>query len=247
MQLVSFKENIPETARLLATEMNKPLWDKGQVKPRNVVREKLFIRSQPVPPKGQEILLLTDQMMEGYPLPDKYIQAQVMVGYTLQDYINDIQDIAFDLNYPYILVFLGALQLWEFELRKVHQQVIEFMKLVGCQSPNSMVIFSGLLPRTVDFHKSRITCKNYSRAYKVATHELVETKGWSCSTVMVFTKFLDKQGLIEDPAKYFINDLYLLSLGIRKLRACWLRHLGYFPCKASEEEWKASEWKWQLL
>ena len=75
VQLVSFKETIPDAARL-PTENDKPLWvnHKGQVKARTVVGEKVFIRAQPpVPPKEQEILLLTDQMMEGYPEPDKYI------------------------------------------------------------------------------------------------------------------------------------------------------------------------------
>ena len=84
--------------------------------------------------------------MEGYPLPDKYIHPHIMVGYGLQDYINDIRDGALDLNFPYILIHLGALQLGKFDSRVVQKQVIEFMKLIVQITPKSLVIFSGLVP-----------------------------------------------------------------------------------------------------
>ena len=229
---MSFHEAIPDEARLNETQ-DQVVWmnNKGQHKQREVVGDRVYIRQQPpLPPKQPEILLLADQMLEGFQVPDKYFHINIMVGYSLQDFINDMRDSAFDHRYPYIMVFLGSLQLGRFDSRAVHRQVAEFMKIVDKVTPNSLVLFSGLVPRPVDFPKSKIPCENYTRVYSVATQDLAK-KVWKCSTIPVFEEFINKKGLVEDPLQNFDDGLYLTNMGMRKLCAAWLRHLGYFPKK----------------
>ena len=119
VQLVAFHDSIPSGAKLPADDV---LWvnHKGQVKKREVVGQCVWIRQQPPGlPSNPEILLITDQMMEGFQVPDKYIVPTIRVGYSLQDYTNDIKDSALDLNFPYILVYIRTLQLRMFDSRVV--------------------------------------------------------------------------------------------------------------------------------
>ena len=94
------------------------------MKQRHIIGDKVWIRKQPnSPPPSPHILLLSDQMVEGFQIPDRYIHPNIMVGYSIKDFTNDIRDSAIDLNYPYILVFLGSLQLSAFDSRDLHKQV----------------------------------------------------------------------------------------------------------------------------
>ena len=161
--------------------------NKGRTAPCEVVGQKVLIRQQPPgPPEEPEILLLTDQMMEKFATDDKYIKALVMIGYGLQDFTNDIRDSAIDVKFPYVLVFLRTLQLAHFDSRRIHRQVTDFMTVLNQITPNTLVLFSGLVPRPVDHPSSKIRCENYTRAYQLATQELCRDRGWNCTTVAVF-------------------------------------------------------------
>ena len=109
------------------------------------------------------------------------------------------------------------------------------MKVVSQISPNSLVVFSGLVPRPMDYPSSKVRCENY-RSIQLATEELCREKGWNCTAVLVFNEFIDRNGNITESMKHFVEGLYLTQAGIRKLRAIWLRHLGYFPKKATAYE-----------
>ena len=108
---------------------------------------------------------------------------------------------------------------------------IGLLPLVSIVSQNTLVVFSGLVPRPVDFPSSRMHCENYSRAYHLSAQDLCKKRGWNCASVSVFNEFLDKWGRILEPNIEFQDGLYLTVTGIRRLRSAWLRHLGYFPKK----------------
>ena len=193
----------------------------------------MFLRQQPaaLPPVPQ-VLVMSDQMLEDAQQGDKYLKVLAMVGYTSSNYTQDVRDgFVQVLQYPYIVVFLGTMQLGIFDSRQVQKQVFELMKAITEVNPCSHVVFSGLIPRPIDFHRSRMRCENYSRSYKVAVEEYRVKYGWNCGFLSVFKEFL-KDDKILDTSKYFIEDLYLSAEGIRILRAASLRHLGFFPKKA---------------
>ena len=231
VQLVSFHQNILGSAQIPPDEV---LWvnQKGETRPRKVVGDKVWIRQQPPgPPPEPEILVLTDQLLEKAQSNDKYIKTMVMIGYTLQDYTNDIRGSAIDVKFPYVLVFLGLLQLGAFDSRVVHKQVSEFVNIITQITPNSLIVFSGLVLRLLYFPSSKNRCENYSRAYQSATQELSSQHASNCTYVSVFREFLDKSGRILQPDTNFQDGIYLTQTGIRKLRSVWLRFLGYFPKK----------------
>ena len=92
-QSSSFHEGIPAAAKLTTDE--DVLWvnNRGDVKAREVVGNRVFLRQQPhAPPPVPQILLLTDQMMAKFQTPDKYIEAKIMPGYDLKDFTNDVKD-----------------------------------------------------------------------------------------------------------------------------------------------------------
>ena len=148
-KMLSLHDSIPASAKMPEDQV---LWvnSRGEPKTRQVIGERVLIRQQPCgPPVQPEILLLSDQMMAEMPVPDKYFQVKIMPGYGLSDYINDISDSMIDLNFPYIIVFLGTMQLRIFDSQVVKQQVVELVRLVNQMTPNSLIVFSGLVPRTV--------------------------------------------------------------------------------------------------
>ena len=207
-------ENIPVAARML--EPAQPLWtnNRGQVQQRQVVGDKVLIRQQPAaPPASPEILLLSDQMLSNFQHNDKYMKCLSMVGYTLKDYANGIKDQMIDVNYLYVLCFIGIMQLGLFDPKVVQKQAAELVKVINHITPNTMVVFSGLIPRPLDHQRSRVRCQNYSKMYVNMAEEL-RKKGYNCVAIPVFHEFLDGQGNIVNMEHYFVDNIFLSPTGI---------------------------------
>ena len=231
--LMSFHENIPASAKLPCAQ--EVLWvnQKGQSKPRQVVGDKVLLRQQPAaPPPEPEVLVLSDQMLAQFQNPDKYLRCHIMPGYTIKDYTNDIHDSMTEINFKYIIVFLGTMHVAMFQQKAVAKQITEFVKVVNEITPNTLIMFSGLVPRPLDHPESRMICHDYTRTYIKVTEELRMKNNWNCVALSVYDEFLNQQGDIDNPMDHFLEGLYLTKSGIHVLRAAWLRRLGYFPQKA---------------
>ena len=144
-----------------------------------------------------------------------------MTGYTLKDYMNDIKDQMIDVKYPYVLFFIGSMQLGLFDPKVITKQVSELVKVIHQFSKNTMVVFSGLVPRPMDHFRSHLRCRNYSKLYEDAAQDL-RKKGYNCVAVMVFDEFLDSNGNIVNAGANFKEDIFLTITGIGILRAAWL-------------------------
>ena len=167
--------DIPSTARIQCASADDVLWvnQHQQVKPRRVIGEKVLIRQQPpAPPPTPQILILSDQMLKSFVQPDKYINCIAMVGYSLRDYVKDIQDELIKLDYPYIVFFVGTMQLGTFDSRALHKDIADLMKVIMEQSPNSLVVMSGLVLRPLDYLQSKMRCLNYNRAFQLSMQDL---------------------------------------------------------------------------
>ena len=229
-----FYDAIPAAARIL--EENEVIWinNKGDKKQREVIGSRVLIRQQSAaPPLNPEILLLTDQMKK-FQAPDKYIKCISMVGYALKDDTNDIKDSMIDVKFPYVMVFLGSMQLGLYEHKRVQKDVMDFVSTMAQVTPNTMVIFSGLVPRPMDLERSAPRCGTYTRTYQDIARQLRTNKGWNVTAVSVFDNFMDQQKQVIKPTENFEENIYLSVSGIRVLRAAWLRFLGYFPKKVSK-------------
>ena len=236
-ELVSFHDSIPEAARMPLQSSTDTLWvnNKGEVKPRQVIGDKVLIRQQPAsPPPQPQILVLTDQMCKKFHQDDRYIKVIAMVGYTLNDYINDIKDSMIQVVFPYVMVFMGSMQLGLFDPETLQSQVTELVRIIMQITPNTMVVFSGLVPHPLDHDCSAKRCKEYSQSYVEVTKALRHSKGWNCTSVLVFHEFLDDEGNIDKADTSFEQGIYLTQNGYRVLRAAWLRYLGFFLKKAQK-------------
>ena len=228
--------NIPEMARLPCRQDDDAPWINNwdDVLPeRQVIGDKVLIRQQlGTPQSALQILLLSDQMMQEFQSPDKYINCTLMMGYTIHNFMQDIIDGLIEVNYEYVILYMGTLQLARFEAKQLHQDVEDFAQAVHHRSPNTHLVLSGMVPCPVDFPRSDVRCSNFNRALQLAADRLRKERGYNCSAVMVYNEFLNKEYAIKEPTKNFTDELYLTVHGIRILRAAWLRHLGFFPRKA---------------
>ena len=220
---------IPFAARIPVDDQEcNTLWvnQHSQVRPRQVIGSKVLIRQQPpVPPKSPEILLLSDEVMCKFVAPDKYIKCIAMFGYSLRNYAQDIADKLIDVQYPYIIIHLGTMQLGVFQLQALQKDLQELMETVTQINDKSLVVFSGILPRPLDHHRSRNRCVSYNKALRNTVDQLRKDNGWNCTMVDGFQAFLQEDGKISDPSVNFHEDLYLSEAGIRIIRAEWLRYL----------------------
>ena len=230
---IKVPHTMPFTARLPPDENREWINNKGQKnQDREVVGDKVVIRQQPasVPPKPQ-ILVLTDQMMEAFQRPDKYLNVLAMVGYSMMEYVKDVQDDLINLDFPYIVIYLGTMQLGVFDSREVHRHVKDLVSAIAAVSPSLLITFTGLVPQPMDHPRSRVRCENFSCALCLSTDEFRKTRGFNCNYLQVYQEFLHQDGTIKNPSDNFIEDVYLLPTGIRILRVAWLRHFGFFPQK----------------
>ena len=134
-------------------------------------------------------------------------------------------------SFPYILVFLGTMQLGQYDFKKTNQEVADFVDAVHQMSPRSLIIFSGLLPRPLDWPQARTRVQNYSRAYSLVVDDL-KNKGYNVEYVNPYPAFINQDGTVARPNQNYIQGLYLSTNGIRQVCAIWLRFLGFFPPKA---------------
>ena len=178
-----------------------------------------------------QILVLTDQMMDLCACPDKYLHVLAMVNYSMTDYTRDVEDELVDLNFPFIIVFLGTMQLGVYGTQKVQKEVTRLMRSIQKQISSALVTFTSLVPRLMDHLHSRSLCEKFARTLEVTVQDMQATCGWNCNFVDVYQEFLNRDGSLKNPTVNFVEELYLSPTGIRLLRAMWLRHLGFFPLK----------------
>ena len=100
------------------------------------------------------------------------------------------------------------------------------------QNDKSHVVFSGLIPRPMDYPASRKLCESYNSSMRIGTQEMVRKHGWNVSYTGSFYEFLELNGCIKDSKQNFVDDIFLSETGYRLLHASWLRQLGFFPKKA---------------
>ena len=152
-----------------------------------------------------------------------------MFWYTLQDYVRDIDDDLIELTFPYIIVFLGSMQLGLFDSITNYQHVAKLLQAINNKNSKSHVLISGLVPRPMDYPDSRKQCENFNSSYRAVMKELVHKYNYNLGYIDVFLDFLALDGKIIDPHKNFVEEVFLSETGARFLRKLWLRHLGYFP------------------
>ena len=228
---------IPFAARIPADESQcNTLWvnQHRQKMHRQVVGSRVLIRQQPAaPPQSPEVLLLTDEMMANLPKPDKYMQCHVMYGYTFRNFFQDVADDLIDVNFSYIVIYLGTMQLGVFEVQKLHEDVSGLAAEITKNSLNSMMVFCGVVPRPMDHSRSRNRCVMFNKALQDVVTELRQQQCMNCVCLDVYSEFLDRKGqvLVDNN---FQDDLFLSEAGARMLRTMWLRYLGFFPKKAAK-------------
>ena len=228
-------ENIPFAARIPVDEGKcNTLWvnQHGQRRQREVSGSRVLIRQQPAaPPTQPEILLLSDEMLSHMSINDKYFKCVIMYGYSFQNYVQDIQDQLIDVDIPYVLVFIGSLQLGIFHPDKVNEEVSVLMQEINAINNTSLVVFSGVVPRPLDHHRSRNCCINYNSVLQSTVEKLRKQDNYNCAYVDVYGEFLDHKHNICDVRKNFVEELYLSEAGVRIACSAWLRYLGFFPKK----------------
>ena len=231
-------EMVPSAALLPDSEQPAKVWTNqhGRTLPeREVVGHKVLIRQQPAaPPRQPQVLILTDQMLERFPQPDKYFKLLSMFGYSIQDYTVDVRDELIDLTYEYVIVFLGTMQLGLFDSLKNYEAVSALVTAINRITPNSHVLVTGLVPRPMDYPHSRKRCENVNNSYCLIVQELHRKHAFNVGYLDVFLEFIELDGCITEPRHLFVEDIFLSEAGAHKLRAIWLHHLGFFPKKAVE-------------
>ena len=81
-----------------------------------MIGETVLVRQQPAsPPPNPQVLVLADHMAERCSPSDKYLKVTAMVGYTLRNYTQDIRDGFIGMQFPYVVVFMGTMQLGVFD------------------------------------------------------------------------------------------------------------------------------------
>ena len=185
------------------------------------------------PPPTPQVLVLSNEMFESFKAPDKYLSVYSMVGYDLLQYTLDIQEGLIDVSmFPYIIVFLSTMQLERLESRVVNKEITDFVETVASVNAAALVIISGLVPRPMDWPRSKLKTENLSRAYQKVVEGL-QKKGLNVQFISVFQQFLSSEGVLTNVHANFIEQLYLSPQGIRIIRAHWLRYLGFFPPKGN--------------
>ena len=184
------------------------------------------------PPAKPTVLVLLDEMMESFHPPDRYMQCYAMVGYDMIQYAADIREGMIDISsYSYIIVFLGNMSLDGFDSRRCHKEISDLVEAITAVNVECYILISGLVPRPVDWPRSRLKAQNYSRALQLAAESLHKS-GYNTAFVQVFNLFLSKDLQLCNVHINYVEQMYLSGQGIRIVRAQWLCHLGFFPPKA---------------
>ena len=228
---------IPLAARIPQENPADVLWvnQHGERQQRQVIGDHVLIHQQlAAPPRAQEVLLLTDEIVSSMDPRDKYIKCISMFRYMFKNYAQDIRNELIDINFPYIVFHIGSMQLGQFEPRKLQMEVSELITEVMKINSKSHLVFSSLVPRPLDHLRSCNRCVSFNQALQSVTTQLRMDTQANCTYVDVYNEFLRSDGSILNEQHNFIEDIYLSEAGICVARAVWLRYLGYFPRKPSK-------------
>ena len=113
-------------------------------------------------------------------------------------------------------------------------RALQLMRNIYQASPNSLVAFTSLVPRPMDHSRSMKMCQNFGRSLETTVQDMRANRSWNCNYINIYDEFLDNEGGIKDIKDVFVEELYLLPMGICQLRAKWLRHFGFFLPRADK-------------
>ena len=134
-------DRLPYTAMLPQGESP---W--GTTTCKQVLGNKVVLTNMQVPKDKPKILVLTDQMLELIQRPDKYLHVLAMTNYAIHDYIRDLQDELIDVEFPFIVIYLGTMQIGVFDSKALQKQVVDLMLIIHKRNPSAWVTFTGLVP-----------------------------------------------------------------------------------------------------
>ena len=183
------------------------------------------------PPSAPEVLVLSDEMMDRFQGPDKYMHCLAMMGYDMPQYAEEIAAGLINVKkYRFVIVFLGTMQIGRFEPNRNLDEMTQLMEAITGANTEVMILFSSLLPRPIDWPRSRNLTEGYSRSIEETVQKL-HNRGFRADFVNIYSHLLNDKGGIYSVHTNFVDQLYLSQAGIRSVRALWLRHLGYFPAR----------------
>ena len=130
-------------------------------------------------------------MLDKFPQPDRYIKLLAMFGYTFNDYARDVSDELIDLNYPYIIVHLGTLQIGLFEAVKNYEMVLKLGAEISAVNSCAHLVISGLLLRPMDYPQSRCRCEMYNTSFKMVVQEIRRKKSANIGFMDPFLEFIN--------------------------------------------------------
>ena len=175
--------------------------------------KKVVIRQQPAaPPVMPQILVLSDQMLSNFQHPDKYIKCLAMSGYSMRNYVSDVQDQLIDLNYEHVVIYLGTMQLGVFDAQLLCKDVIDLMQAIRQFNDNAMVTFVGIVPRPMDYQRSKVRCATFNKTLLMVTEEIRKKRNWNVGMLDVLQEFLDRAGGIRNE-QFYVDQLYLSVAG----------------------------------
>ena len=164
------------------------------------------MRQQPLcPPPVPQVLVLSDQMLQAFPEPDKYIKCLAKSGYAIVDYTREIQEGGIEMDFPYVVIFLGTMQLGDFNGIQNYKHGEELVRTIVEFNANVHVMISGLVPRPMDHEQSRKRCQDVDGSYRLIAQELRCKFGWNVGFKSVYLEFLTLEGRIKDVENNFIQ------------------------------------------
>ena len=101
-EMAKMVDFIPASAKLQCVDVRNVQWTsvKGPKQEDKCIKEKILVRKQPdCPSPDPQVLVLSDQMLQAYPEPDKCIKCLAKAGYSIKDYTREIQEGGIELSY----------------------------------------------------------------------------------------------------------------------------------------------------
>ena len=89
-----------------------------------------------------------------------------MIGYDVASFARDIEDGLIEVSFPYIIVCVGSLNVKSYQVDVLHASMKRLVEAVNTVSENSLVIFSGVIPRPLEYQEMRKIDQNLDGSLK---------------------------------------------------------------------------------
>ena len=214
---------LPKVARLPCTDITVKVNTKSEKREVTSKAEK--------PPESPQILVLSDDMMAHFKRPDKYMKCFAMFGYDWNQYTRDVEEDLIDVDLPYCILYLDTMQLGVYNARKTHTEMGNLIQAIVKRNSHVTILVSGIIPRPVDHKVSQRPCESANTSMRLIVQDIAEKFKVNLKYIDVYLEYLNLDGTIKRVKDNFREDIYLTEIGIRIIRAAWLRELGFFPKK----------------